>query len=218
MKFKDNARIITRDGEDAGKIKRVVIDPGTKEATHIVIQKGFLFKEDKVIPMSLVGKSNEESLTLRADSGSLDSYPKFEESHYIATELSQQSAAHSPSGIGSLYWYPPVSAKWAIDSPSNGRATSKSYTKETTKNIPPDTVALKEDARVYGKDDGLIGNLETVFTKTPEDKVTHLLVSKGLIWTDKKLVPATWVNHVTEEKVTLSVSSQFVESLPSYNP
>lgn len=209
---------MTRDGEEAGKIKRVVIDPETKEATHIVVQKGFLLKEDRVIPMSLVGKTNEENLKLRADSGNLDSFPEFEESHYIATEMTQQSAAHSSSGIGSLYWYPPVAAQWATDTQSNARTTSKAYIKETTQNIPTDTVALKEDASVYGSDDELIGNLETVITKTPEDKVTHLLVSQGLIWTGKKLVPATWISHVGEEKVTLSVSSEFIEGLPNYHP
>ena len=40
MQFKENTHVYTAGGQDVGKIKRVVVDPNTKDLTHLVVQKG----------------------------------------------------------------------------------------------------------------------------------------------------------------------------------
>lgn len=218
MQFEDGAQVISADGEKVGKITRVVIEPETKEATHIVIQKGLLFTEDKIVPMSMVGPAGEEHVELRVNAGSLDQLPDFEESHFIATETAILSSAHSPSGIGSVYWYPPVASRWTIDNPMSGGDRRTKFSKQTTQNIPKGAIALKEGAKVYSRDEQIIGNIERVITSSPEEKVSHLLVSQGLIWTEKKLVPVNWINEVGEDVVRLSVTTEFIENLPEYQP
>ena len=84
MQFKDGTAVFTSTGEEVGHIDRVVIDPGTKEVTGIVVRKGFLFTEDKVVPISLIAAATDERVTLREDAGDLQALPDFEETHYIA--------------------------------------------------------------------------------------------------------------------------------------
>ena len=55
-----------------------MLDPETKEGTHIVVRKGFLFTEDKVIPMALISAATEEGVTLRENVGDLQTLPLFE--------------------------------------------------------------------------------------------------------------------------------------------
>jgi uncharacterized protein YrrD len=43
----------------------VVLDPQTKKAIHIVVRKGFLFTEDKVVPISFISDATEDRVTLR---------------------------------------------------------------------------------------------------------------------------------------------------------
>ena len=54
MEIKRNAKVTTADGKDVGRVDRVVIDPQSKEVSHLVIRQGFLFTEDKVVPIDLV--------------------------------------------------------------------------------------------------------------------------------------------------------------------
>jgi sporulation protein YlmC with PRC-barrel domain len=50
MRIKEGDRVETYNGEKVGTVSRVVIDPRNKEITNIVVGKGFLFKEDRVLP------------------------------------------------------------------------------------------------------------------------------------------------------------------------
>jgi len=216
MQFKDGASVYTNDGERVGSIERVVIEPKSKEVTHLIVEKGFLFTEDKVVPMSLVGPATEDKVTLRKGAGDLEKLPNFEESYYVSTET--DPAAHPPNqmipGIGSIYWYPPVGLKRNSGIFDSG--TAATYIEETIQNIPPDTVALKEGARVITLDKKHVGDIEEIFTDVAEDKFTHILISQGLFLKEKKLVPVTWIGNIKEGEVHLLVSSQLVNNLPEY--
>ncbi|MFN2104553.1 MAG: hypothetical protein ACK2UJ_06745 [Candidatus Promineifilaceae bacterium] len=87
------------------------------------------------------------------------------------------------------------------------------------KNNLEDSIALKEGAKVISDDEQLIGTIKRVITTAPEEeRVTDLVVSQGLIWIEKKQVPVDWISNITEDAVTLSVSSESVENLPEYQP
>jgi sporulation protein YlmC with PRC-barrel domain len=103
---------------------------------------------------------------------------------------------------------------------AGARDKEKVYIKETSrKNNLEDSIALKEGARVISNDEQLIGTIERVITIAPEkERVTDLVVSQGLIWIEKKQVPVHWISNVTEDVVTLSVSSESIENLPEYQP
>src|SRR6266545_4349468 len=108
MQFKQGTGVYTSDGRDVGRIDRVVLDPKTKEVTHIVVRKGFLFTEDKIVPLSLIASALEDQVRLRPDAGDLGALPPFEETHYIPVDEAEARGANYPVGLASpLYWYPP---------------------------------------------------------------------------------------------------------------
>jgi uncharacterized protein YrrD len=110
MQIKNNAKVTMANGKDAGRIDRVVLDPKSKEVTHVVVRKGFVFTEDKVVPMNLIGSATDEGVVLRSDVGDLKDLPPFEETHYI--HLEEDEMPNAPERLGSVYalpvyWYPP---------------------------------------------------------------------------------------------------------------
>src|SRR5512139_3698231 len=82
MQFKQGASVVTVDGKEAGHIKRVVIDPESKEITHLVIQQGLLQKKDKVVPIAVITIGPEGQLTAHIKSDELALLPDFEEERY----------------------------------------------------------------------------------------------------------------------------------------
>jgi uncharacterized protein YrrD len=215
MQFKEGAKVFTSDGEKVGSVDRVVLDPRTKEVTHAVVRKGFLFAEDKVVPVSLIGAATEERVVLREDAGDLEALPDFEETFYVPIGDAETHTPLPPDYARPLYWYPPVSTiGWGgpIYPPL------PPYVVETERHIPEGTVALKEGARVISSEGEHVGNVEAVLTGPQADRATHLLVSRGLILTENKLVPTTWVSRVGEDEVHLLVGSRLLEQLPEYQP
>lgn len=77
MQFKQGTHVYTTDGKDVGAIDRVVLDPRTDEVTHVVVRRGWLFTEDKVVPIDLIDQAVAEQVQLRSDVRDLDRLPEF---------------------------------------------------------------------------------------------------------------------------------------------
>jgi uncharacterized protein YrrD len=216
MKFKEGANVFTWDGEKVGSMDRVALDPKTKEVTHLVVQKGFLFTTDKVVPVSLIGAATEDRVTLREDAGDLEALPDFEEKHYIPITEAEEPQVSSAGYARPFYWYPPASLNW-WRVPGYGYPIPP-YVVQIERNIPEGTVALEEGAKVVGIGGEHVGDVEAVLTDPEQDRATHLLISRGLLLKEKKLVPTTWVSTVLEDKVRLAVGSRVLDELPEYRP
>lgn len=214
MQFREGAQVVTADGDKVGTIDRVVLQPDTKEVTHLVVRKGFLFSEDKVVPVSLVGPVIDEQIMLREDAGDLSDLPDFEESQYVAVDPAIQGEPSQERVVPSVFWYPPVGTWWGTGALS-GYAVPQ-YVVETRQNIPEGAVALQENAKVISSDGEHVGDVERVFTDAVEDRATHVLISRGLFRGEKKLIPTSWMSTVLEDEIHLSIPSDLVENLPEY--
>ncbi len=58
--------------------------------------------------------------------------------------------------------------------------------------------------------------MEQVLTDPLTNRVTHLVLSSGLLLKEKKLIPALWIREVGEEEIHLTVGSRFLEKLREY--
>lgn len=218
MEFREGTDVVTAGGEKVGEIERVVIDPRTREVTHIVVEKGFLFTESRVLPIQVVQSADGERVVLdpRVEED-LESWPIFEERYTIpieearAADLERDPAAPRPARP--LYWYPPLVAG---DAGYLGMPYYPATVVEVERNVPEGAAALKPGAKIYSADDEHVGNVERVFTDSRTDAITHFLISRGLLFKNYKLVPANWVVDATDDAVYLSVTKTLLERLPDY--
>ena len=219
MRIKQGAQVVTANDEAIGKVDRVVIDPKTKEVTHIVVHKGLFFTEDKVVPVSLVGAATAKRVTLRADAGDLNALPNFEESHFVVADERELTDARKgkPSVTPPLYWYGSAGLVYpnALDPVY---PAYQPQLEEVTRNIPEGTVALKDGAKVVSIDGKHVGNVEEVLTDPQADRVTHFVISKGLLLKEHKLVPMNWVSSLSDKEVRVAVSSRLLDELRPYQP
>src|SRR6266508_4368490 len=213
MELKEGISVFTSSGEEVGRINRFVLDPATNEVTHVVVQKGWLLPEDKVVPFEMIDASTEDRIVLNEEIDDFDQLPPFEESHFIrATDQDPNSPERTTLPYApAYYWYP---SNLNVGYP--GLAYYVWPPTVMTRNIPEDTVSLKEGSDVISSDGKHVGDIERLFIDSDLKKVTHFLISEGLFFKDRKLVPAHWVSSVEENKVHLAVPSRLLERLPSY--
>jgi sporulation protein YlmC with PRC-barrel domain len=220
MQLKEGAKVFTSDGQEVGEIDRVVINPASKEVTHVVIRMGFLITTDKVVPISLIGPVDDGHVTLRGDKAELEALPDFEERHYVLVGSEEAQRDEGSVEASALYWYPPVGSTWwgTGGAPGYYGYAVPPYYIKTEEHIPEGEVALKEGARVLSADGKHVGHVEAVLTDVETDRATHLLISKGLFLKETKLVPTTWISTVLEDEVHLVVGSELLAGLPAYEP
>lgn len=208
MQLQIGADVYTPSGEKAGRVDRVVIDPDSKKVSHFVVRRGLLFTEDKVVPMSLVHQIDKQRVTLNKGMDFLDSLPEFEETHYVPLEPKDNIY-----GERSVYWYPPY-LSW-------GRTGGIGYpvppfVVKTEMNIPKDHVVLEEGTKVFSSDGEQVGNIDQLRVDTELECISHMIISRGMIFSEKKMIPTTWITRVGDEEVHLSVDADFLEQLPDY--
>jgi uncharacterized protein YrrD len=216
MELKEGTSVFTLSGEEVGKINRFVLDPQTNEVTHIVVQKGWLLPEDKVVPFQMVSSATEDRVVLNEDLEDFNQLPPFEESHFVGITDEDMAPTEAPAypSTQAFYWYPPPSGY--VGYPAYRLQDSAWPPIETTRNIPEDTIPLREGVNVMSSDGQHVGDIERLFVESESNRATHFLISRGLLFKDHKLVPAHWVRAVEEDKVHLVVSSKLLERLPSY--
>jgi uncharacterized protein YrrD len=203
--------VYTADNEQIGHVERVVLDPKTKEVTHLVIRKGLLFTEDRVMPVEWVTSATEERITLRSDVSDMRALPDFEQSRFVAVEKEEYTPTLPSERYPlPLYYYPTATGE------PDTVFDKRHMVEEEERNIPEGAVALKEGAKVISADGEHVGDVERIFTYPRTDKASHLLVSEGLLLKDQKLVPAHWIAELDEEDVHLAVGSQLLNRLPEY--
>ncbi len=208
MQFNQGAKVMTLEGKEAGHIDRVVIDPKTNEVTHVVVRRGLLQRQAKVVPVTVVTAGRDGQLGLHVKSGELDLLPDYEEKQYISADSAE--GGRTPSAV---FLYPPYPGG------TPGMASySPHYITKTRLNIPEDTVALKEGAKVIARDEKEVGHVAQVLMGTPDDRVTHFVIEKGMLVKEHRLIPVEWVDRLTNDEVHLVVGSYTVERLPVVEP
>ena len=215
MELKEGVSVFTSSGEEVGKINHFVLDPATKEVTHIVIQKGRLLPEDKVVPFQMVNAGPEDRIVLNDQLGNLDQLPPFEEKYFLRADADEiSSTGYSTQQNDTIYfWYP---SNVNIGYPAYELENPSVVPAQTQRNIPANTIVLREGAKVVSSDGKHVGDVEHLFVDTKSNQATHFLISQGLLFKDHKLVPAHWVKSMDEDKVRLAVTSHLLERLPPY--
>jgi uncharacterized protein YrrD len=168
----------------------------TKEVTHIVIQKGLFNKDDKVINVQNVASTSEEEVTLSCTFDELKEMPPLEIEQVVPL-------GDNPGQV--MSYNPLTGGPYTVE---------HSLITETIRTIPDNLVALKEGAKVMSGDDEHIGNVERVFIEEETGKVTHIIVSQGLLQKTRKSIPIQWVKMLGDDKVRLTVDTHQLEDLP----
>jgi uncharacterized protein YrrD len=216
MNFKLGTPVRTWENEKIGEIDRVVVNPADDSVTHLVVRKGVFFTEDKLVPINVVDSADEKAVILQQDIGDPKAFPLFEETHFVDPSVPVSGNDNtSDTYPRSLLYYPPIGSTIWWGTPSWAGPYFGEESVETERNISDDKIAL-ENAKVVGRDGGDVGNVKTVITSGTEDRITHLIIAKGLLFKEDKLIPITWVNSLDENTVRLDVHSDVVKELPVY--
>jgi len=213
MRFIKDSEVFSSQGEKVGTIDRVVIDPMTDEVTHLVVKRGFLIKTDKVLPIKWVQDSSDGQVNLKPASQPFEDLPDYEETQYISAKDTMQESPY----VSASFWYPPPMVDW-WETGMYSPYPMPRYIPRTELNIPDNTVALEEGAKVYSKDNQNIGDIEQVIANKSNHIATHILVSKGFFLKEHKLIPTPWIDLVERDKVYLKINAEFLDNIPEYHP
>jgi len=210
MRFAKGIDVYTAQGEKIGTLSRVVIDAKTRDVTDIVVDRGLFAGSEKVVPVGLVDRENEDRITLRETNQGVDDFLNYETTQYIPVD--RRDAPYE--NIETSYWYPPTNLQIHTGGVMPGPFPDRAL--HTESSIPEGRVTISQGAQVISADEKHVGNVEQVIVDSENNNATHLVVGKGFLLKEHKLVPVLWVTQVGEDKVYLSVEASLFDRLPDH--
>lgn len=206
MELKDGTSVYSHEGKEVGRLQRVVLDPENHEVTHIVIEKGFLFTDDKVVPIAYVVSATDDRIDLECSAQDVEEMSPL--------DIEREYPGMTDIGPGVAYAEPAVPYVPAVGGVYPNPAVLPDMTTEVRRTISTDLVALDKGANVISSDDEHLGDVERYFTEPGEDLVSHIIVSSGLLTKTRKTVPVQWVQSINDEEIHLGITAAQYHGLP----
>jgi sporulation protein YlmC with PRC-barrel domain len=201
--FTIGAKASCSDGS-CGAVSRVVVNPVTREVTHLVIESDGP-GTGRLVPLSLIGSSGDQ-VTMTCTRAEFDHLGMAEETEFLP-------GVADPYEAGEVLAWPyyglgPTGMAGVIDPGAAALTEPIVYDK-----LPAGEVGVRRGERVHATD-GAIGLVQGLVIDPADHHVTHVLLQEGHLWGRKEVaIPITAVTGV-EDGIQLSISKQDVHDLP----
>jgi uncharacterized protein YrrD len=211
LEIREGAHLYTAGGDDLGTIRQFVVNPSTKELTHVLVEKGVFFADDRVIPIEAIDHVEDEGVVLAND---IDPavIPHFNREDYTLVDEETRTYLDTPPGY--MWRYPTTYAGPFPVYPAFPMPPAEST---RTVRDPRIQDMLTESEIIGGRTAVVSMNGEKVGTVSEmhvddDGVVSHLAVDLGFL-SDEKVLPAHWIDSIDSNGVHLAVSNTAVESL-----
>ncbi len=202
--YKIGAPVYCQDGR-CGTLVKVVLDPHTRRVTDLIVEKGFLQKKDRVIPVSAVAEVADDRIVLKVRSTELAQFPEFREEEFrVPAPEFEKETAYTAAEI--LHW----ATRYGM-AVEHLRPMVRYRVKV---GVDPEEQVIGRGTKVFALD-GPVGEIDHVLVDKKTNEVTHFVIRKGIL-PRRVVVPMSWVNNVLDDGVYLKVSREELEKLTQH--
>lgn len=216
MGLREGASVKTADGENLGRIDRFIVDPSRSAVTDLVVQKGALFLDDRVVPVDHIDHVDEEGPVL-AEHVSPDALPPFETTHYVEVDDATRSRLDSRLGTAAMWRFPVQSMgmypMYPVYTDPVQPEPARVEVKQTE--LSESALVLDEDTVVIGIDGEKLGRVSEMVVDQ-EGRLSHLVVDLGM-FSGNRVLPAHWIDSLREDQVTVAVGKEALRGLEPSN-
>ena len=205
--FHIGAPVFAQDGR-AGELSKVVIDPHTRRVTHLIIHRGVLLGEDRVVPVELVERATPEGIFLHLTSREVARQPRYEEERFVSLPPDWELL---PGYLADdvLFWGLPYGGV---------RPPILPVLEYTIRHgIPERTIVLERSTEVRTRDE-LTGEIDHLLVDPLRQELTHLVVHFDDQPQQPVIVPLEWVEDLGDGYVLLKCTREDLRQLQSYMP
>ena len=202
------SRVACSDGP-GGELTRLVVDPGPRTVTHLVVKPPQRGEAARLVPVRLAG-AGTAAIPLRCTTAQFGGLREAEHAQVVPGALGDRD-----NGRGhqlSAPYYGPGGMGLAMAA-GTGLGAGTAPLRITTDRIPAGTVALRRGDQVHAAK-GPIGKVQGLIVGNRGRRVTHILLDEGHLWGKRRVaIPISAVADFSDG-VRLSLAQDEVRDLP----
>lgn len=212
FELEEKAMVRSTSGEALGEIERYVIDPSSREVSHVVVKEGVIFTNHRLVPVDLIDHVDEEGPVLSADVDP-DQLEPFETEHYVPLDQVSRDRIDPRIGEASIWRYPTIATGYYPAYP--GEPIPYRSIPDTTRvretNVPDDRTVLDEDTPVESVEGEVIGRIVEVVVEE-DGALSHLIVDFDDL-DGERVVPGHWIDTIRDDRIILAVADPALQHL-----
>jgi len=191
----------------AGTLEKVVVDPHARRATHLVVSKGWLLKEHRVVPVQAIERVDAAGIHLDAATAELEQLPVYREESFIPPDptwepIEGYAVAHTLMW-GGLYPGVPYPVIPGIEH-------------TTYAGVPEGAIVLRRGVDVFCNT-SLVGTLDHILVDPLSGKMTHLVIEER--GTGRRvIVSQSCVRELHEDAIVLHNWNPYQPGVSAYTP
>ncbi len=190
-----------------GTLQKVVVNPRATYATHILVQKGILFKQFIVFPLDVVESAQPDKITLRLNHDEIKNYPIFEE-YIVNVGVSQPDMQLEGTRDIRLHPYP-------LDHIPD--VASDLYVEKQIVREGVDSENFIWDAHTtLHTFQGYLGDLAQVIIASEDGRLLQLVMRHGKSARQFRAVPTEFIEQNSEVEIHLAIDNQDLDELVVY--
>lgn len=215
MDIRLGSRVVGLDGQDVGKVDRVVLDPDTKMVVEIIVHQGVLLTKDRIVEVGLIESVDAEgTVHLSRTAAEVDRLPIFIERAYIVPTASDLHELPYPiSGevaaagqVMPMLWRSTYVGEGYHEV---GRSLLESVPVDAPpivieSNVPEDLVSIDAGSAVYDASGEPIGHVEDLLYDD-DGRITGFIVRSGLLRRKETRVSIDQVDRLVGGSIRLRV-------------
>lgn len=205
MELPLNAKVTASD-DDCGRTTALLINPISKEITHVVVQINRLLDEEVIVPIGWIESSRPGHVRLNRSKEQVAQCPPFLVTHYIGpTDPGYVLPEHYLGYEGDAMLWPYTTMDL------EGDGADFAVREEA---IPHGDLAMHRGAHVIATD-GRVGQIDEFVVEAAEHRISYLLMRHGHLWGARDvIVPLSAIDRIETDTVYLSLSKNEVAHLP----
>jgi sporulation protein YlmC with PRC-barrel domain len=190
-----NVDVHCTDGR-CGRSTHIILNPATKQVTHLVVREKRPSSIERLVPASLVAHTAAEVILLSCSLLEFSVLEAFNQTDFVYRDVPH----HAMDPTLTLFWPYSVPAKRVVD--------------DRIRPIPPGELAVRRGAQVRATD-GRIGRVDQFLVQPDSGNITHLCLREGSLREGKQVcIPVSDIDRIQETLVHLKIDKEAVAALP----
>lgn len=204
--YKINSDVYCTDGQ-IGKLIKVAVDPHTHRVTDLIVEKGFLQRKDRVLPLDTVDKIDGDRIYLSISSRELRNYPEYREADFTVP---------TPDVQAQIQHYANEALHWATRYGAPFEPVVPKTKQHVHYGLDPARPVIGRGTRICNGSE-TIGYIDHLLVDPDSDEITHLVVRRGLL-PYRVIMPIDMVKSMDDTSVFVRASREELEKLGRYSP
>ena len=181
-----------------GQSTYVIMNPITRQVTHLVVKEDRMPHTERLVPVDLVANTTHDLIQLRCTTDEVASLDPFTETEYVVERIPDVEYLEETYLVWP-YHIPEIRTSIPI----------------THQRIPHGELAVRRGARVEATD-GHVGRVDEFLVDPVDTHITHLVLREGHLWGQKDVtIPVSHIDRIEEDTVYLKLDKHSIEALPA---